>query len=326
MEIRSWSENLEAQSDKFEGSLKQVKHVAAEIRSAEEEKREEEKRKRIMDEEIELEKVKFQARAKLEKSVKMSFEDSENSSNIGAKLPKLEISKFQGTFLDWTRFWNQFEIEIDKAKLTQVAKFSYLKELLVPNVRASVDGLPFTTEGYEWAKHILKTKYGKSSEVANEHMQCIIGLSTIHGVDPAKIHEFHEKLTSHIQVLETMGKVKEIGGFMCATLDKLPDIRADLVRLDDNWQEWGFPELIESLRKWCDRNPIPRTDQMPRAPDGNYSHRDPLIRSPPNRGLPIHGSWTQYSPNHHSRNRHPPRKNPGYQTKDESAKVARVCV
>ena len=40
-------------------SLKQVKCVAADIRSAEEKKREEEKWKRIMDEEIELEKVKF---------------------------------------------------------------------------------------------------------------------------------------------------------------------------------------------------------------------------------------------------------------------------
>ena len=93
-------------------------------------------------------------------------------------------------------------------------------------------------------------------------MQCIIGLSTIHGVDPTKIHESHEKLTSHIQVLETMGKVKEIGRFMCATLNKLPDILADLVGLDDDWQEWGFPELIESLRKWCDHNPIPSKDQI----------------------------------------------------------------
>ena len=72
-EIRSWSENLEAQTDKFEVSPKQVKCVAADIRSAVEKKREEEKRKRIMDEEIELEKVKFQARAKLEKSAKRSL-------------------------------------------------------------------------------------------------------------------------------------------------------------------------------------------------------------------------------------------------------------
>ena len=158
-------------------------------------------------------------------------------------------------------------------------------------------------------------------------MQCIIGLSTIHGVDPAKIHEFHEKLTSHIQVLETMGKIKEIGGFVRGTLDKLPDFRADVVRLDDdNWQEWGFPELIESLRKWCDRNPIPSRDQMPSTPDSNHPHRDPSIRSPPNRGLPIRESWTQYPSYRHSRNRYPPKKNPAYQTKEESAKVARVCV
>jgi len=168
-------------------------------------------------------------------------------------------------------------------------------------------------------QNILKTKYGKSSEVANAHMQCIIGLSAIHGVDPAKIHEFHEKLTSHIQVLETMGKAKEIGGFVRATLDKIPDIRADLVRLDDDWQEWRFPELIESLRKWCDRNPISSRDQMPSTPD-------PSIHSPPNRGLPTRDSRTQNPSYRHSRNRYPSKKNPAYQTKDESAKATRVCV
>ena len=89
------------------------------------------------------------ARNSLEKAGKPSPEVSENASTVGGKLPKLEITKFQGTYLDWMRFWNQFETEIDKAKLTQVAKFSYLKELLVPSVRSSIVGLPFTTEGYE---------------------------------------------------------------------------------------------------------------------------------------------------------------------------------
>ena len=117
-----------------------------------------------MDEEIELEKVKFQARAKLEKSAKTSLEDSENSSSVGAKLPRLEISKFQNFFsLDKVL---ESETEIDKVKLTQVAKFSYLREVLVQC--ASVDRLLFTTKGYEWAKHI------KPSEVENASMQCII--------------------------------------------------------------------------------------------------------------------------------------------------------
>ena len=90
-----------------------------------------------------------------------------NAGKPKAKLPKLVITRFQGTHLDWQRFWGQFEVEIDKSDIGQVAKFSYLKELLVPRVRATIDGLPFTTEGYARAKNILKTKYGSTSEVTN---------------------------------------------------------------------------------------------------------------------------------------------------------------
>ena len=42
---------------------------------------------------------------------------------------------------------------------------------------------------------------------------------------------------------------------MRLTLGKLPGIRADLVRLDDNWQDWDFEKLVDSLRRWSDRSP-----------------------------------------------------------------------
>ena len=48
--------------------------------------------------------------------------------------------------------------------------------MLKPKVRVLVDGLPFTTEGYDRAKNILKSKYGKDSEVANGHIQILISL------------------------------------------------------------------------------------------------------------------------------------------------------
>ena len=56
-----------------------------------------------------------------------------------AKLPKLEISKFKGSHIDWVRFWNRFEAEIDSVTLAEVSKFSYLKELLLPQARVLVD-------------------------------------------------------------------------------------------------------------------------------------------------------------------------------------------
>ena len=82
--------------------------------------------------------------------------------------------------------------------------------MLKPKVRALIDGLPFTTEGYERAKNILKSKYGKDSEVANAHIQSIISLPTITGSNPYKINELYEKLVTHVQALDTMGKLREI--------------------------------------------------------------------------------------------------------------------
>lgn len=132
-----------------------------------------------MHEEIEIKKANIDMHAKLEKAAKPSPEVSESASAVGAKLPKLEIIRFQGTYLDWMRFWNQIETEIDKDKLTQAAKFSYPKELPIPSVCSSIDGPPFMTRGYERAKTILKSNYGKSIDVGNTHMQCIIELPPI---------------------------------------------------------------------------------------------------------------------------------------------------
>ena len=46
------------------------------------------------------------------------------------------------------------------------------------------------------------------------------------------------------------------------TIDKLEGIRNDLVRTDDNWQQWKFPELFEVLRKWTVSDPMKPDDQV----------------------------------------------------------------
>ena len=53
-----------------------------------------------------------------------------------------------------------------------------------------------------------------------------------------------------------MGKLKRTSGHVRSTLEKLPRIRADLVRLDNDWQEWKFGQFAEVLRQWTERNPI----------------------------------------------------------------------
>ena len=160
------------------------------------------------------------------------------------------ITKLQGTHLNWQRFCGQIKEEIDKSDIGQVAKISYLKKLLVLRVRAVIDGLPFNTEGYTRAKSILMTKYAKPREVANAHIQCIMALPVITGTKPTRINEFYEKLVTNVKTLESMGKEKDNRRHVSLALYKLLGIRPDLVRLDDNWQEWMFPQFVEALTNW----------------------------------------------------------------------------
>ena len=135
--------------DRLKGCLEDLREKKeAEIRKKEDEMQEE-RFKRRMEEELKIEEM------KLEMKKKNEDKDIIVNRNIQVKLPKLVITKFEGTHLDWFRFWNQFEIEIDKVEISAISKFSYLKEFLVPKVRALIDGLPFTPEGYARAKSIL---------------------------------------------------------------------------------------------------------------------------------------------------------------------------
>ena len=74
------------------------------------------------------------------------------------------------------------------------------------------------------------------------------------------MHEFYETLVYNVQSLETLGKLREINGYVRTTLDKLEGIRGDLVRNDKDWQEWDFPRLVEALRQWVERNPVSKKD------------------------------------------------------------------
>ena len=70
----------------------------------------------------------------------------------------------------------------------------------------------------------------------------------------------------NVQSLEILAKIGEVNGYVRATIDKLEGIRGDLVRIDDDWQEWKFPQLVEALRKWTERNPV---KQQPRSMSQN---------------------------------------------------------
>lgn len=55
--------------------------------------------------------------------------------------------------------------------------------------------------------------------------------------------------------LDNMNKFKDIDEYVKITLDKLPEILADLIMLEDDWQNLKISGLFEALRKWAELNP-----------------------------------------------------------------------
>jgi hypothetical protein len=113
---------------------------------------------------------------------------------VSTKLPKLAITKFDGKYENWLPFWNKFIAEIDSAELSPVTKFAYLKELVEPEIRSDIDGLPLTTEGYARAKAILEGEYGKISEIVNAYVQNILQLPVVKDSNSIEVDKFYKTL------------------------------------------------------------------------------------------------------------------------------------
>ena len=158
--------------------------------------------------------------------------------------------------------------------MADITKFSYLKEFVDPKVRKSIDGLPFTAEGYKKAKDILIERFGNISEVVKAYVKDILELRNISGNHPRKIHQFYDRLVHDVQSLETMGKLSEVNGNVSLTIDKLSGIRGDLVRNDGDWQTWDFLKLCDALKSWTRRNPVFSDEsKSDRSPSRSYNTR-----------------------------------------------------
>ena len=172
------------------------------------------------------------------KQAQKSTETTGATSEV-AKMPKLVITKFDGTSQDWMLFWGQCETQIDKSSIPDVTKFSYLKELIVTKVRNLIDGLPFTGDGYQRAKDLLARRYGKTIEVVGTYVRNILELPTIKERDVKKIHEFYEVLLFNMESLQILQSLNKLDAAVRFTFDKLGIIKNELAMMDGNWSEWS---------------------------------------------------------------------------------------
>ncbi|XP_064479031.1 uncharacterized protein LOC135392242 [Ornithodoros turicata] len=107
-------------------------------------------------------------------------EASRENRRSGAKLPKLEIPRYNRDLCSWQPFWEQFRDAIHTNRsLTQSEKFHYLRALLTGPAAAAIAGLQVTEACYEDAVSLLKDRFGDKGRIENEYLSRLRHLPTV---------------------------------------------------------------------------------------------------------------------------------------------------
>ena len=112
--VVEWHELLDERLGRFDGfvgKLKEELSIASDREEAEARRKEdliqEERLGRRMEEEVKIEEMKMEMK---KKGFQFSRDEIVKSDEkVSVKLPKLKITKFEGTVLGWLWFWNQFK-------------------------------------------------------------------------------------------------------------------------------------------------------------------------------------------------------------------------
>ena len=106
--------------------------------------------------------------------------------------------------------------------------------MVVPKVREQISNLKPGPLGCKMAWERLQKEYGQTKLVVNAHMDEIINLTPVKGNIFDKVRDFYESLSKNYDGLQTLGEADMLKGFVMTTIRKLPQVKPDLARVDDN--------------------------------------------------------------------------------------------
>ena len=121
------------------------------------------------------------------------------------KLPKLEISKFNGDPTKWQSFFDSFQAAVGKStNLTGVEKFNYLRCFLGAALHA-IAGFSLTNDNYKEALELLQNRYGNTQQIIAAHMNALVKMSSANYEDLSGLRKFFDDVTSHVRSLVNLG-------------------------------------------------------------------------------------------------------------------------
>ena len=173
---------------------------------------------------------------------------SVGSVNSNLRLPKINLPKFDGNVLEWTKFWESFEACVDSSDIPDVSKMTYLLSLLKGEAEQCVAGLALSAANYSVACDLLKDRFGRKEVIIFGHMQALLGIKV---TEKGKLQALQDEIVKHTRSLETLGVTGDAYGVVLTPLilSRLPaEIRLEWAR-EGSGKEGDLPFLMDFLKK-----------------------------------------------------------------------------
>ena len=146
------------------------------------------------------------------------------SKNCSVRLPKIELPAFHGDILKYYEFMEAFKNTVDSSDLTNVEKFTYLKQFLSGEALSTLEGLPITNDNYIVALELLRERYGDETRRTRAHIKCLLELDTCDFQNATYLRSFIDKVKLHMRGLEVLDLTSDkYDVFLCEILlSKVP--------------------------------------------------------------------------------------------------------
>lgn len=147
-----------------------------------------------------------------ESSEEHSHEVSANSVNHsinlkGARLPTINLSKFNGNYNKWLEFKDTFEslINVNKA-ITEIQRFHYLQASLEGDASKMIQSLELTAHNYKTAWQLLCNRYNNSKLLVHNHIKAIFECECLLRESASGLRNLVDTVYKNLRALETLNQ------------------------------------------------------------------------------------------------------------------------
>lgn len=126
---------------------------------------------------------------------------------VGARLPSLDLPKFNGDFEKWCQFSETFQTLVhNNVNLDEIQKFYYLLSCLEGKAYKVLEGLEISRSNYSVALEILKERFENKPLTIHKHIKSLVDMPSMSKESVSQLRSINDALEKHVRALRALGE------------------------------------------------------------------------------------------------------------------------